>query len=167
MRSKGFTLIELIVAIGLSALFLPAIIFVYSFSLGSASQGEKYTQAYALAQEQMEAIYYLKEYGDDWIWGDDSINTGLTEFYQLQKDGDGWVLGAKISEDTLPAEAVGYPGYTAIVEISGVQRNEEDGLIAEDGTEIDHSTKEVKVTVSWLENGVPTDINLTSYVSKH
>lgn len=166
MRSKAFTLIELIVAIGLSALFLPAIIFVYSFSLGSASQGEKYTQAYALAQEQMEAIYYLKEYGDDWSWEDDSINTSSTEFYQLQKDGEGWILGAKISEDTLPAEAVGYTGYTAIVEISGVKRNE-DGLIAEDGTDTDHSTKEVKVTVSWLENGVPTDIDLTSYVSKH
>ena len=166
MRSKAFTLIELIVAIGLSALFLPAIIFVYSFSLGSASQGEKYTQAYALAQEQMEAIYYLKEYGDDWIWGDDSINTSSTEFYQLQKDGDGWILGSKISETTLPAEAVGYMGYTAIVEISGVQRNE-DGLIVEGGADTDHSTKEVKVTVSWLENGVPTNVDLTSYVSKH
>ena len=166
MKSKAFTLIELIVAIGLSALFLPAIIFVYSFSLGAASQGEKYTQAYALAQEQMEAIYYLKEYGDDWIWGDDSINTSSTEFYQLQKDGEGWILGSKFSETTLPAESVGYPGYTAIVEISGVQRNE-DGLIAEDGTVTDHLTKEVKVTVSWLENGVPTDIDLTSYVSKH
>ena len=165
MKNKGFTLVELIVAIGLSALFLPAIIYVYSFSLRSASQGEGYTQGYALAQEQMEAIYFLKKNSPDWDWTDSSINTNSIEYYQLQNGAGGWILGSKIPKTTLPSEADGYPGYTAIVEVLEVRRDS--GSIVESGGLIDDLTRKIVITVSWKENGVPVDIDLISYVSKH
>lgn len=65
MKEKGFTIIEIIIAIGLAAVFLPAIGTILSFSLKSSSQGEKFTQAYGLAQEGMEEIFFQKS---SWDW---------------------------------------------------------------------------------------------------
>jgi len=79
MKKKGFTLIEIIVAIGLAALILPALIIVFSFSIQSAGQGENFTKAYALAQKEMETIYGLKEQGGTaWDWVNTPLNSTTT-----------------------------------------------------------------------------------------
>jgi prepilin-type N-terminal cleavage/methylation domain-containing protein len=161
MKSKGFTLIELLIAMGLSALFLPALVFVFSFSLGAASQGESYTQAYALAQENMEAIYYLKENSAEWNWQTQPANTTSTnEYYQPYKAAGTWNLGLITSS---PQQI---NGYTVTVKILPVIRNMTTGDISDSG-EVDIYTREVIVNVSWKEKGEPTDIELVSYVSRH
>jgi len=58
--SAGFTFIEIIIALGLAALLLPALGRALSFSIRVASQGEKFTQATALAQQGMENVYAQK-----------------------------------------------------------------------------------------------------------
>ena len=113
----------------------------------------------------MEAIYFLKKNSPDWDWTDSSINTNSIEYYQLQNGAGGWILGSKIPKTTLPSEADGYPGYTAIVEVLEVRRDI--GSIVESGGLIDDLTRKIVITVSWKENGVPVDIDLISYVSKH
>ncbi len=66
---SGFSFVEIIIAIGLAAIFLPALSQVLSLSIRSASQGEKYSQAQAIAQEGMEAAFYLKSLNDaNWNW---------------------------------------------------------------------------------------------------
>ena len=161
MKNNGFTLIELIIAIGLSALFLPALIFVFSFSLGSAGQGENYTKAYSLAQEQMEAIYYIKQNDENWEWAEFSpVNTNDGEYYQLQNNGNSWELGNITSNPQENAD-----GYTLSVEIHPVYRDV-NGNIIESGF-LDSLSREITVNVEWKENGFPTSINLVSYVSRH
>ncbi len=166
MLNKGFTLIELLVALGLSALFLPALVFVFSFSLGAASQGESYTQAYALAQEQMEAIYYLKDnVGSDWDWTLTPVNTSPMEYYQPSKVSGSWKL------DTTTTSPVKINGYTTTVQIFAVNRKDVDydGIgdeIADMGIP-DNFTRKVAVKVAWKEKGQDTSIDLVSYVSKH
>ena len=157
----GFTLIELIIAVGLTALFIPALVFVFSFSLGSASQGESYTQAYALAQENMEAIYYLKENDLNWDWDSEPSNTMEGEFYQPEKTGSDWILGSKTSSP-IPTDG----GYTITVKILPVNRL---GMNISDDpwSALDPYTRKVVVNVSWNEKGIPTDIDLVSYVSRH
>lgn len=60
----GFTFVEIIIALGLAAILLPALGRALSFSIRVASQGEKFSQAYALAQQGMENIYAQKS--QDW-----------------------------------------------------------------------------------------------------
>lgn len=62
---QGFSLVEILISLALVAIFLPAIGIIFSFSLSSSSQGEKFTQAYGLAQEGMEEIFSQKS---SWDW---------------------------------------------------------------------------------------------------
>lgn len=160
---QGFTLIELLVAIGLTALFLPALVFVFSFSLGSASQGENYTLAYTLAQEQMEAIYYLKENDLDWDWTEFSpFNTAADEYYQPQIEAGRWTLGSRTDNPQLTDGK-----YTATVKILPVKRDAVGNISEEEGSDQDDTSRKIIIKVSWKENGIPTDIDLVSYVSRH
>jgi prepilin-type N-terminal cleavage/methylation domain-containing protein len=160
IKSNGFTLIELLIAIGLSALFLPALVFVFSFSLSSASQGESYTQAYTLAQEKMEAVYYLKENELSWDWINLPDNNGVTDFYQPGIIGGDWQLGSKT---TSPAAE---EGFITTVKILPVSRS--GGDISEESWSLpDPLTRKIIVKVSWKEKGVDTYIDLISYVSRH
>jgi len=69
---SGFTFVEIIIALGLAAILLPALGRALSFSIRVASQGEKFTQAYALAQQGMETLYAQKS--QDWS----SLSDGTT-----------------------------------------------------------------------------------------
>jgi prepilin-type N-terminal cleavage/methylation domain-containing protein len=160
MLKKGYTLIELIVAIGLSALFLPAIVYVFSFSLNSAVQGGSYTKAYALAQEQMEAVYYLKAYDPNWDWISFPENNSGLDYYQPQKVDGNWLLGAKT---TSPQNE---NGFTSKLQIFPVRRTFDD--ISDDHlSELDPSSRKVVVTVDWLEKGEPVSIELVTYVTEY
>lgn len=162
MNNKGFTLIELLFAIALSALFLPAMVFVFSFSLEAASQGESYTQAYSIAQENMEAIYYIKENESSWAWESESINTPDGSYYQPEINGTVWELGNQTSSPSKVS------GYTTTVEVLSVDRDPMTGDIVDTGSGTnDPSTRKVIVTVSWSEKGEDTSIDLVSYVTKH
>ena len=164
MKKNGFTLVEILIAIGLTALFLPALVFVFSLSLKSAGQGESYTQAYTIAQQQMEAIYYLKENDSGWKWEGESINNTIdgNDYYQpsLQADGS-WNLGFKTDS---PKEM---DGHTATVKILRVYRDDDLNITEDTSWDIDDYTRKVIVNVAWKENGIPTEIDLVSYVSRH
>ena len=161
MKKNGFTLIELLIAIGLMALFLPALVFVFSFSLKSAVQGESYTKAYTIAQQQMEAVYYLKSNEIGWDWEDSTINNTKdgNDYYQPQPQVDGtWVLGPKISS---PQEI---NGYTSTVKILPVYRDNLE-IIDDSSYPEDPYTRKIIVNVSWKESGQTTKVDLVSYVS--
>lgn len=159
MNKNGFTLVELIIALGLAAIFLPALVLVFSFSLGSASQGESYTQAYTLAQERMESIYFLKE-DVSWDWVNFPSNNGASDFYQPYKNSGVWELGSKT---TTPLET---DGYTVTVQILPVNRSAGD-ITEEAWGVLDPKSRKVNVKVVWSEKGSPTEINLVSYVTDH
>jgi len=59
-KYKGFTLVEIIIALAVAALMFPALVKLFSFAINASSQGDKYSQAYAIAQEGMEEIYSIK-----------------------------------------------------------------------------------------------------------
>lgn len=162
MKTNGFTLVEMLIAIGLAALFLPALVYVFSFSLGSANQGENYTQAYALAQEQMEVIYYLKENDLNWNWSSEPENTAVNEYYQPTKNGSGiWSLGSKTSS---PLET---NGHTITVQILPVKRTATGDITEDEGGIPDDTSRKIIVNVTWMEKSVPTQIDLVAYVSQH
>lgn len=163
--NKGFTLIELLIAIGLMAIFIPSLVFVFSFSLGSSVQGESYTEAYTLAQEQMEAVYFLKENDISWNWSDYPENNGEFDYYQPTQEDGFWDLGPiKEGPPTIT------DGFAATIKIYPVARNTL-GNISEDTEDplntIDPTSRKVVVNVVWEEKGEPTNIELVSYATKH
>lgn len=166
MRSKneGFSLIEIIVAVGLAAIFLPALGMIFSFAIGSASQGEKYSQAYRLAQEGMEAIFYLKSQNDAlWNWETSPVNTVSGEYYQPTQAGDIWQLGAKTT-----SLVVTQPPFTRKIGITQVCRNP--SLIidcSEPGASVDPYTRQITVYISWPEKGQTEEVKLEAYVTAH
>lgn len=163
-NNAGFTFVEIIIALGLSAILIPALGRALSFSIRVASQGEKFSQAYALAQENMEAIYYIKSQGIGWDW----INTPTDSLYQPNNSGGNWVLGGTV---TVPV--VGPVPYTRTVQISHIKRSTippfdicDEPCTDPFATPNDY-TRKITVLVSWPEAGGTQQVTLNSYVTNH
>jgi len=158
-RQRGFTFVEIIIALGLSAILLPALGRALSFSIRIASQGEKFTQAYSLAQEDMEAIYYIKSNDPiNWAWTASSPVSGI---YQPSKSSGVWDLGPIVTPTVSPAP------FTRSVQISGVNRDLSSHDISLVGGGPDFNTKLVHVVVSWPEANSIQKVVLDSYVTNH
>lgn len=162
VRNAGFSLIEIIVAVGLAAVFLPAVGMIFSFAIGSASQGEKFSQAYRLAQEGMEAAFYLKSQNDaSWDWQTTPGNTASGEYYQPTQTGGVWQLGGKT---TTPA--VTQPPFTRKVGIVEVRRC---GLVicSDPWATVDPYSRKITVHVTWPGKGQTEEVKLEAYVTAH
>jgi prepilin-type N-terminal cleavage/methylation domain-containing protein len=89
---SGFTLIEIVITLSLAALLLPAIGRLYTFALNSSSQGDKYSKAYAYAQEGMETIYNIKKTNWDTLTESTSTTGEFTRsvlIYPVRRYADG------------------------------------------------------------------------------
>lgn len=75
-NNRGFTFVEIIVALGLAAILLPALGSALSFSIRVASQGEKFTQATSIAQQGMENLYSQKS--QNWSSIVDGVTTTVS-----------------------------------------------------------------------------------------
>jgi len=157
---NGFSLIEIMLTVALTAVILPAIVIVLSFSLRSAKEGEKYTKAYALSQEQMEGIYFLKG-NTAWDWEVTPENTAEGEYYQPQEIEDNWQLGSKT---TTPVET---EGYTKKVEIKEVRRDVTGNISDDPWAIVDDYSRWISVYVAWKDNGLPVEVKIDSLVTKY
>ncbi|MDP3998942.1 MAG: type II secretion system protein [bacterium] len=162
MKNSGFSLIEIIVAIGLVAIFLPAVGLILSFSLKSSAQGENYSRAYRLAQEGMEAVIYLKSQNNPaWDWLSTPAPTSPLEYYQPQNTGGIWQLGGKTTApapDPLP--------FTRKIVIEEVRRC---GLniCSDPVAPLDPNSRKITVFVSWPEADQTSEVRVDSYVTAH
>lgn len=157
--NKGFTLVEIMLSIALLSAFVPAFIYVFSFSSFSVIQSNNYSQAYTLGQEQIEAILNLKSLsGANWDWVNTPINTNLGEYYQPSETMGNWTLGNKT---TSPLQS---DKFTKLVEITDIKRcgnaicNEPWGIV-------DLYSRKITVTINWKENGQDTNIKLLTIVN--
>jgi len=126
-------LVELIMAIGIAAVILPALLTGLYASSNSKPQQQQRAQAVALLQQTEAAIRSIKSSS----WSTFS-NDGT---YHLVISANQW---------TLAANAKTTNGFTQAVVISDIYRNSSDAIVSTGGT-LDPSTKQVTITISWSQ----------------
>ncbi|MBI4084782.1 MAG: type II secretion system protein [Candidatus Levybacteria bacterium] len=147
---RGQMLIEIMVALAITALFLPALLTgIVASNDGSAQQKLRF-EATALLQQANEAVLAVKDSG----WSSVASKKGIVTHPIIQ--GTTWALD--IGNPTVN-------GFTTSVNISDVFRDSL-GAIVSSGGEIDPSTLQADITVSWnspYNSSVTTSTYLTRF----
>jgi type II secretory pathway pseudopilin PulG len=147
--SSGQTLVEMLVAIGLAAIMLPALATAIIASREGRAQDAERLQASALLRQATEAVRSVREKG----WTAFAVNGT----YHPTLSVNAWVL-------TAGSETIG--SFTRKVVVADVQRNSL-GVIVTSGGTVDGSTKKVTVEVSWTDpvsTTLSTDLYLQRYL---
>jgi prepilin-type N-terminal cleavage/methylation domain-containing protein len=145
---KGFSIIEVLLAITIFAIFSMGIFYLSLDTIQRDIKVSLNTEAILYAQEGLEAVrnirdknYLLLTNGDKGLF----LNEGSWEFVIAPEDIDGF--------------------YSRTITIDDVYRDE-NGNIDEEGLYFDSDTKKITSEISWLQKGViPKSISLTSYLS--
>lgn len=149
MKLQGFSLIEIMLAGAVFAVFALGIIEVLLFGLEADRLGEETTIATEYASAGMEAVYSIKAKNFD-----DLVITSETG---IANDNGNWALSGSDNE---------FGKYTRSIRIAEVNRDG-DGNIEEDGGTADADTKKITVTVSWWKTPTQSDsVILETYVTR-
>ncbi len=145
---RGATLVEVLVAIALTGIMLPALATALVTAHASRPTTIQQLQAASLVREAQEAVRSVREKG----WS----NVATDGIYHPVISGSSWAL-------TTGSETIG--NLNRQIVISTPQRNSAGTIVASGGTS-DPSTKHVVITVSWTtpyNNSVSTDSYLTRW----
>lgn len=146
--SKGQSLVEIILVMGLSAIILPALLTgLISSRQGKAQQAQR-TQAIYLLNETVDAVRSVRERS----WASFAVNG---TFYPAIS-GSNWTL---VPGSTISA------GLMQQVTISDLNRNS-DGSIATIGGTLDPSSKKVDISISWGQPYMST-VNASLYMTRY
>lgn len=128
---RGQTIVEMLIAIGLLAIVVPALLAgLYNANGGKPQQNQR-IEAVALMKEAEEAVRSARERG----WSFFAVNG---TFHPAVVNNE-WILQAN-------QESIN--GFTRSLVISDVYRDI-NGVIVESGGTLDGSTKKITITVSW------------------
>lgn len=146
-QSRGQMIVELLIAISLMALLLPAIISGLISSREGKAQQKQRLDAILLLKEAEEAVRTVRESG--WI---DISQNGT---YHPEISGSNWILVN--NEETTN-------GFNRRIVIDDVYRDITGSIVQSGGT-LDPSTKKITSTVSW-DLPYLSNINSTVYISR-
>jgi hypothetical protein len=147
-HTAGQTIVEVLVAIGIAGILLPALATAVAASRAGRAQEEERVQAAALLREADEAVRSVREKG----WATFAVNGT----YKPAISGSAWTLSSG-------AETLG--NFTRQVVISDAQRNASGALVNSGGT-VDPSTKKVVSTVSW-SLPLPSSVTSENYFQRY
>lgn len=146
---KGQSLVEILLAMGLAAILLPALLTGLVTSREGKAQQSQRVATSALLKEAEDAVRSVREAGWD--------NIAIDGTYYPVASLSAWSLSA--GSETIS-------GYTRSVIISSVYRDASGNIVATGGT-LDPSTKKVSVSVSWnapVSSAVTSEFYLTRYL---
>lgn len=153
MKQKGFTIIEILVAIAVIIAAFTAILGFFAFEARIAERGRMRLKAVSFAEESMEAV---RNFRDNTTWGESAGISGLTTGidYHSESSAIGWniVLGNEIIDE-----------FTLAIVFNEVYRDVNHN-ISGSGTK-DENTREVTTTVSWTDRQGSTEEILATYIT--
>ena len=138
-KKKGFSLVEILLAGSVFTLFAWGTVEVLLTSLTLNRLGEETTIAKEYATMGIEAVSSIKNH--------DFSNLSPTNSTGIERQNEIWVFSG---------ESDVFDKYVRHITISEVSRDE-DGVITENGGEVDEETRKITVTVTW--NFTPTRSN--------
>lgn len=147
-NQKGQTLIELLLAIGLMAVILPALFVGLMTARSGKVQQRQRLQATAVLKEAEEAVRSVREKGWSTFAVDGTFHPEIT--------GSSWSLASGSATSN---------GFTTAIVINDVYRDVSGTITASGGT-LDPSTKKLVTTISW---GTPfsSNISSTTYLTRY
>lgn len=154
---KGFSIVELLITIGLAAILFPALLTGFVATRNGRAQGEERLQAIHLVEEAQEAVRVIRESG--WKTLTDANCTSLNPCYPEISESS-W----KLNNGTDPLSG----SFTRTITISDVSRDT-NGVIVDPstpGATPDPSTKKILITVSW-GSPISASVNTTEYVTRY
>lgn len=148
-KPRGQSLVELLLAIGLMAIVIPALITSLVASRAGKPQQEQRLQAISLMKETQEQIRSVREKG----W----IAFAVNGTYHSELSGSSWSLVA--------GSASVSGGFTQEITISDVYRDSAGVITSVPGT-LDPSTKQVAIAISW-EQPYASAVSTTMYMTRY
>lgn len=148
--SRGQSLVEILLVMGLSAIIFPALMVGLISSRGGRAQQEQQLQATSQVEQVQEALRSIREGGWSAIATDGTYHTAI--------NGSTW---------TLSPGAQTVNGYTQQVVIGDVYRNTA-GTIVTTGGSLDPASKMITTTISWntpYASSVQSIMYLTRYLN--
>lgn len=145
-RSRGQLLVELLVALAISAILIPAVTAGFLAARQGKAQERQRLEAAALARQADEAVRIARDAG----WS----NVAVNGTYHPVISGNTW---------TLASGSATINGYTESIAVQDVSRDATGKIVASGGT-VDPSTKLITVTVSWgtpISSGVTNNFYIT------
>ncbi|MBI2621280.1 MAG: hypothetical protein HYW63_01370 [Candidatus Levybacteria bacterium] len=147
-KEAGQSLVELLIAIGLATLLLPALITGLVAARGGRAQQEQRLEATAYLRQSQEAVRSIAQRSFS------NIATNGTYYTEISNGRFELVAGTQSIND-----------YTLSVVISDVYRNS-NGDIVSSGGSLDPSTKKIVSTVSW-NSPIVSSVSNISYFTRH
>jgi type II secretory pathway pseudopilin PulG len=146
---SGLSLVEILIAMGLMAILLPALLTGFVTSREGKPQKANRLEATALLREMEEAVRIARE--DSWN------GIAVTGIYHPEVSGNTWVLVSGV-------EVIGGK-FTRQVDISSVERDPSGAQVVSGGA-VDLSTMRIVSTVSWTAP-VASSVESTMYLSRY
>jgi len=150
---KGFSIVELVIAVSIIAVFIVSITFSFSLFLRLAFSNTLKVKAAFLTEEALESVRFLKQ--SDWETHISSLESDTDYF--LDFSANTWQISGN---------------YTLIdglferrLVFEDVLRDNFDGRIVEEGGTLDEGTKKLTVFVSWQRNNATTTESFSTYIA--
>ena len=139
-KSRGFTLIEIVLATSIFTMFFLSISFFYKKALDVSKDTTGHIQSGYFLEEGIEAVKLMRDAG--WTTNIATLTPGTT--YYLYWNGSMWTATTTVQvlENT----------YTRSFVIANVARDANDNIVSSGGTN-DPGTKMVTLNISWMRYG--------------
>lgn len=149
--SHGFALVELLIGISIMVVSILSLIAVYSALSTAAYENTAKLQAVMLADEGVEAIKTIRDFG----WASRIQTLSTTTTYRLYWSNSQWVATtAPVMIDST---------FDRTFTLSDVQRDGVFNIVSSGGT-YDAASKKARVTVSWNAKGATTSKAIDFYL---
>ncbi|PJE64178.1 MAG: hypothetical protein COU90_03700 [Candidatus Ryanbacteria bacterium CG10_big_fil_rev_8_21_14_0_10_43_42] len=151
-RSRGFGLIEIVIAITIVGFLIFGLITVARISFAGVSANTERLQAIFLLEETMEAVRIMRDNG----WTTNIASLTLDTPYYLEFTSGTW--------GTTGTPALIDSTFTRTITLSSVERDANDDIIDSGGT-IDTDTKRIIASVSWPSRGEIVTVSISGYIT--
>jgi len=160
MRSEhrsigGQSLVEILIAVGISATLIGSVVSTYVVSLNSNANARLSAVATELAQETYDNVKAISEAEWNTIYG---ATKGIPYYLSL---GEQTFSLASGSEDVVANDVT----YTRSFVVDDVSRSSGGDIVSVGGID-DPSTQRVTVTVSWIGTGSARETKIGGYISR-